>query len=105
MIEYTLTLPPALFVVTRERVRAGKGIRVVPTANHEWIWNTVNGQRRPWALQLGKRSTFTLDELYLTEAEARTALEETAAIEWKQEKERYEEVCERLRSAISAPLD
>lgn len=106
MIEYTEKLPETLYLVTRERVRAGKGIRAVSTKKSEWLFTSMNAseaEREAWALNIG-RALCTLSELFMTEKEAREELERIIAGEYSLEKERHANIMGKLYASMNAKV-
>lgn len=103
MIEYTEKLPEKLYLVTRERARAGKGIREVSTKHAEWLFATVGENRVAWAIRIGK-GICKLSELFCDEKSARDELEDILGKEWALEKARHQSVMERLYKSMNSKI-
>lgn len=88
--------PPAvLYVASRERIRAGKGVLAIkPSA-----WIRANG--RPLAVQAG-RSLYLLETCYPTQEAARAVARAMLIAEHTIEMRRYEAACAKLKKAGQA---
>lgn len=95
-IDTEATRPPAaLYVASRERVRAGKGVLQVKPRD----WIKANGE--PWAVQCG-RSLYTLSQCHTTPAAARAAAQRILHAELVLENRRYADIKSRLAAAAKA---
>lgn len=106
MIEYAEKLPETLYLVTRERVRAGKGIRAVSTKRAEWLFtskNSVGAEREAWALNIGNTLAL-LTELFVEEKDARVEMERVIAAEYSLEKERHANIMGKLYASMNSKV-
>jgi hypothetical protein len=98
MIEYTYhdLPPPLMYALKRDRVRRGEGLRKIENAG-AWVFN--QDSEIPWAVRVGK-TYFTLQELYLDEADAERALLRLVAKEYQRERDSYRKKVERLQANL-----
>ena len=88
-----------VYITSRHRVRAGKGISAVKVS--ELVYATCMGVRGVVSFYAG-RSLYGIDEAYETREDATTDLVLTVADERKLERARYDSIFARLDRAMQA---